>query len=115
MPHIIAEYAAPVAEKCDLGALIRGLSLRLAEFETVDLAAIKARAVPCHIYTVAGRGPESLFVHLSINVMAGRPLPLLESIKSALHILAHDQISAAMPDCAVTLEIREMVKELYQK
>lgn len=115
MPHIIVEYAAPVAEKCDLAGLVRDLSTCLATFDTVDLAAIKARAVPCTIYSVAGQEPDALFVHISVNVMQGRPLALLEAMKTGLYQQASTVITKAYPACAVTLEMREMVKELYQK
>jgi 5-carboxymethyl-2-hydroxymuconate isomerase len=117
MPHIILDHAAPVAERIDLPKLLKDLTHALAGIETFDIAAIKARAVPLQIYSVSGKEPDSLFAHLSINIMEGRTPAVLEQMREKLFAVLQNGIAAGYSagQCSLSQEVREMDKNLYKK
>lgn len=117
MPHIILDHAAPVAERVDLPKLLKDLTHALAGIETFDIAAIKARAVPLQVYSVAGKEPDALFAHLSINIMEGRTPAVLEAVRDTLFAVLQKGIAAgySTAECAISQEVREMDKNLYKK
>jgi 5-carboxymethyl-2-hydroxymuconate isomerase len=80
-------------------------------------ANLKSRAVPCPCFRVGAGSPESVFVHLSVAIFAGRaPAQQQEIGERLLAILkeAFGQAWLARP-CDFTVELREMRREGYFK
>jgi len=117
MPHLTLEYSDNLPEPVDFGALFGRLHAALVEIGSFRLADLKSRAVAHGRFHVGTGSPESVFVHLTVAIFAGRdPAQQQEIGERALGLLREAFARAwAERPCDITVEIREMRREAYWK
>jgi 5-carboxymethyl-2-hydroxymuconate isomerase len=117
MPHLTLEYSDNLPAPVDFGALFARLHETLVEIGSFRLADLKSRAVPHPCFRAGAGSPESVFVHLTVAIFAGRaPAQQQEIGERLLAILkaAFGQTWTERP-CDFTVELREMRREGYFK
>ena len=117
MPHLTLEYSDNLPAPVDFGALFARLHETLVEVGSFRLADLKSRAVPRPCFRVGAGSPESVFVHLTVAIFAGRePVQQREIGERLLAILkaAFEPAWTGRP-CDFTVELREMRREGYFK
>lgn len=111
MPHIILEYSesldGPIDMECLLGALHDSLAA-----QGIEKARIKTRGVPVAHAFVGEKGKAGTMMHATLLLLEGRDIATKKQLGDALHGVLK-KASAKSPVCAVTLEIRDMVKDTY--
>jgi 5-carboxymethyl-2-hydroxymuconate isomerase len=117
MPHLTLEYSDNLPEPVDFGALFARLHAALVEIGSFRLADLKSRAVAQDRFLVGAGTPESVFVHLTVAIFGGRdPAQQKELGERALGLLREAFARAwAERPCDITVEIREMRREVYFK
>lgn len=108
MPHIIVEYSDNLSSKVDVQNLVEQLQDSLAA-QGVDKSRIKSRAVKLEHYAVGDQGKDGVMVHVTLLLLEGRDA---ETKQRYAHPL-HDIVRKALPEAAVTLEVRDMASETY--
>ena len=112
MPHIVVEYTDSLS--VDIPKLLTVLHNDLATRETVDIHAIKTRAIPVK-YTIVGDGQEpDRMIHITLRLLPGRPDELKCEMSQGLAKAAYD---AANHDdrIKITAEIVDMHGPSYIK
>jgi 5-carboxymethyl-2-hydroxymuconate isomerase len=117
MPHLVLEYTANVPDEPDFDVVLRRLHEAMATAGPFDLANVKSRAVRHERFRVAEGAPNRAFVHLTVSVLAGREGAALRSTAEALLAVLGESFPRARAErrCDLTLEIREMRRDLYLK
>ncbi len=115
MPHLVLEYSANVPDPPDFGAVLERLHRAMTTAGPFDLANVKSRVVRRDGFRVAEGAPERSFVHLNVAVLAGRDAETLRATANALLAVLQDSFSRAHAEgrCDITVEIREMRRDLY--
>lgn len=113
MPHIIVEYSKNIEEKVDVAPLLGGMHAALAD-AGVDEGRIKSRAVAMNHSVVGNHGVNAgQMVHITLLLLAGRDNATKAQYSQPLHALAKQSVTKEFPNCAVTLEVRDMDAENY--
>ena len=113
MPHIVVEYTETLSSKVDIPKLLSDLHDDLAGRESVDVHAIKTRAIPVQ-YVIVGDGKEpDKMIHITLRLLPGRNDDLKKEMAQGLHKVAmkdrhDDRIS-------ISVEIVDMHAESYTK
>lgn len=113
MPHIIVEYSQNMGPDLDIPELLGELHETLAA-QGVDKTRIKTRAIPL-LHSVVGHheANEGHMAHATLLLLEGRDIPTRQAMGKALYEVLTKTFRAPFSDCAVTLEVREMVKDTY--
>ncbi len=111
MPHIIIEYSRALESRVDFPALLGTLHETLAD-QGIDVARIKTRGIALDHAVVGERGVEGSMVHGTLLLLEGRDVATKRRYGDALYNVMKT-ILQTVPACAVTLEMRDMVKETY--
>lgn len=113
MPHIIVEYSQNMGPDLDIPELLTDLHEALTA-QGVDKGRIKTRAIPV-LHSVVGHSAanDGHMAHLTLLLLEGRDLPTRQAMGQALYQLLGDVLKKSFPECLVTLEVREMVKDTY--
>ncbi|MGJ8528993.1 5-carboxymethyl-2-hydroxymuconate Delta-isomerase [Maritalea sp.] len=111
MPHIIIEYAQPIANDIDLEALCKSLSeaaLATGVFTTPE--DVKARAIPAtHWYQPV---ENSTFIHITVRLMAGRTEEQKRKVTTAIL----EKAAAKLPQVGtISVDIKEIDPATYAK
>lgn len=113
MPHIIVEFSQNMGPDLDLPEILNDLHDTLAA-QGVDKARIKSRSIPLIHSVVGANAPnEGYMAHLTLQLLEGRDVPTKQAYGKALHDVLAKHFRGAFPDCAVTLEVRDMLKDAY--
>jgi 5-carboxymethyl-2-hydroxymuconate isomerase len=117
MPHLVLEYSANVPDEPDMGVLLARLHEAVRASGPFDLTRIKSRVVRHEVFRAADGAPDRAFVHLTVSVLAGHDAEALHVTAEALLAALHDAFPRARAErrCDITLEIREMRRDLYFK
>ena len=117
MPHLTLEYSDNLPGPVDFEALLARLHATLAEAGSAPLAQIKSRAVPCRIFRVGAGSAESVFVHLTVALLAGRDLERRRAIAERLLAVLRETFACVWAErpCDLTVDVREMERETYAK
>ena len=117
MPHLTLEYSDNLPAPVDFDALFARLHEALVEIGSFRLADLKSRAVPRPCFRVGAGSPESVFVHLTVAIFAGRPPAQQQEIGERLLTLLQAAFEPAWSGrpCDFTVELREMRREGYFK
>ena len=111
MPHIIVEYTETL--NLDFAKMIDDLHTDLAGRETIDIHAVKSRAIPVKYNMVGGPQDHNAFIHVTLKLLEGRDPDLRREMAEGLHGIAkhpaHDD------RIAVSVEVAEMKKSTYVK
>jgi 5-carboxymethyl-2-hydroxymuconate isomerase len=110
MPHIVVEYSSVVADQVSIPDLLEKLHARLSG-EGIDPSRIKAYAIRLDDYVV--KGDFNCLVHVNLNLKQGRDVPLRQKYGAALHDVLKSTVGAAVPQCTLTVEVREMLSDTY--
>ncbi len=111
MPHIIVEYAAPLASQYDFDALCKELvaaAMNTSAFETPE--DIKVRMLPAsHWYQ---KVENSTFAHLTVRLLTGRTLAQKQEVTNAILQAA----AARLTDVgSISVDIKEIERDTYVK
>lgn len=112
MPHITVEYSTDIADHINFPALLRDLHQALAD-EGIDISRIKTRGIPLPYVVVGDNSGRRNMVHLTLLLLAGRDTATKKQYADPLYALLKERIHAAMPKCAITLEVRDMDPDTY--
>jgi len=117
MPHLVLEYSANVPDEPDLELVLKRLHEAMTTAGPFDLANVKSRVVRHDRFRVADGAPERAFVHLGVAVLAGRETETLRVTANALLAVLQESFPRARADgrCDITVEVREMRRDLYVK
>lgn len=109
MPHIIIEHSKNLHDRVDFPSLLKNLHETLAA-QGIDQSRIKTRNICLEHSIVGDHGADGMMIHTTLLLLEGRDIPTKTSYGQALY----DVMKAAAPErCAVTLEVRDMIKETY--
>lgn len=109
MPHCIIEYAAPIAEECDIDDLCLTVHKAALASELFSEPAIKTRAVPLNSYTSGGE--KKRYVHCSVKLLAGRTMDQ----KNRLGHIVKDALHGALPQIdAISVEVIDLAESYYK-
>lgn len=109
MPHIIVEYSTNLENQIDIPAMLDDMHDALAN-EGVDKGRIKTRALPLPHVVVGNQGQEGHMVHITLLLLEGRDTQTKKTYATPIHSIAK---KVAPEECAVTLEVRDMISETY--
>jgi len=110
MPHLIIEYAAPLAQDIDMQTLVEAAFNGAKSTDLFDPAAIKARAHPVDAYWIGDA--KQPFVHINIKLLPGRTA----AQKKALSESVFEAVAALIPaDVAVSVEVNDLDANVYTK
>ncbi|MEM7650578.1 MAG: hypothetical protein AAF204_00660 [Pseudomonadota bacterium] len=112
MPNIIFEYTDTL--NIDVPTVLTTLHKTLSEQETIDIHAIKTRAIPV-LYTIVGDGHEpDKFIHINLRLLPGRDDALKKTMAKALHDAAR---SCCIKDdrISISVEVSELHEPSYTK
>ena len=117
MPQLTLQYTDNIAAQVDFDLLFSQLHDVLFDVAGIRIENCKSRAMKLSEFRV-GRGEAGgAFVHVDVAILAGRPLETREEIgRRMLEVLRG---TYAQPlddlDLQVTVEVRDMQKDLYFK
>lgn len=116
MPHIHLETTADLEENAKLPDILEALTLALSSQETVPSKAVKAYHTLRSVW-VMGEGAPAGFAHCEVGILQGRALELRQNMATSMMAVMQEQFaeSIAAGEVYVTLELREMDKDTYQK
>lgn len=112
MPHITLEYSSDIKDHIDLPALLRAMHDALAA-QGIDKARIKTRGLPLPYAVVGDAGAHGHMLHTTLLLLEGRDVATKKSYGDAVYAVMKAAVETILPSCAVTLEIRDMVKDTY--
>lgn len=112
MPHIIVEYSAKLESRVDLPEVLQGLHEALAG-QGIDKARIKTRGIKLDHAVVGDKGADGLMAHTTLLLLEGRDVATKQTYGQALHAVVQERIGQSVPECKLTLEVRDMEKETY--
>jgi len=114
MPHITLEYSQNLIAQVNIPQLLTDLHHALAAQPDIDLKRIKTKALVI-VNSVVKDEPfnEGQFLHVILAVLEGRSEDLRRQYGQALYDVLKRTVPAEYPDCAVTLEVREMTRATY--
>ena len=112
MPHIIVEYSETLTA-LDVPKLVMELHHDLATRETINIHAIKSRAIPVQYVLVGNNDELDKMIHITLKLLPGRSDELKKEMAQGLidksKHLAHDE------RVSVTCEVAELHAESYVK
>ncbi len=116
MPHLQIETTRRIAESIEIGDLLANLAQWFAAQESVEPKAVKAYA-RIHDHWAMADPSRSDFLHLTVAILAGRPLDLRQVWARSFHTFLTEAMSHTplAETTGVTVEIREMDTLTYQK
>ena len=113
MPHIVLEYSQHIEDQIDVPVLLTSMHEALAA-EGVDKSRIKTRGVLL-AHSVVGNDAADIgqMVHITLLLLEGRDEATKKQYSVPLHKIAKNMIVVKFPNCAVTLEVRDMEQASY--
>ena len=117
MPHLVLEYSANLPDPPDFDRVLERLHHAMTTAGPFELGNVKSRVAKRECFRVADGAPERAFVHLNVAVLAGREAAALRATAKALLSVLQESFSRAQAEgrCDITLEIRDMRRDLYLK
>lgn len=114
MPHIVLEYSQNLIAHVNVPQLLTDLHQALAAQPDMDIQRIKTRALVLANFVVKDRDHgEGHMLHVTVSVLEGRSEELRKQYGQALYDVLKKAQPEKYPDCAVTLEVREMTRATY--
>lgn len=113
MPHIIVEYTD--SNSLDVPELLNDLHKTLASHDTINLQAIKTRAIKVKYPIVGAPTDSDQFVHITVKLLEGRPEELRKAIGASLYDKAKSYLTGSSEKVSLSLEVAEMNPATYVK
>ncbi len=117
MPHVTLEYSNNLTSAVDFNGLFERIHTALTGYERIKIGDIKSRAVGYDLFRVGEGSPDAVFIHLSVDILSGRPVEERKKMSQQLMALLHEafvDIYNSQP-CDLTVNIRELDRESYGK
>lgn len=116
MPHIHLETTADLPENAHIPDILEALVAQLSKYETFQPKSIKAYHSLRSNWHM-GEGAPAGFAHCTVAIMGGRPADLRKTIATEMfaEMKSHFQMSLENQEVGLTLELREMDADTYQK
>ena len=112
MPHVILEHSDNTTEVVLATGVVRRVHDVMLASGLFNAADVKTRAYPTHDFLVGIKGAEGRFLHATIYLLEGRP----PEKKQALSQSVYDALIAANLGLdSVTVDLRELAKDVYRK
>lgn len=110
MPHLIVEYASPLAEDVNIQQLVEAVFKGAVDSDLFDEKAIKARAIRIDDYWIGG-APQA-FIHVEIKLLPGRD----DEQKKDLSQKVFNQVSARVKEnVTISVEVNDLDDNCYTK
>ena len=113
MPHIILEHSEAIEEQLSMPDLLTKLHENLASHGEIPMTRIKTRSIAIKHNVVGEKSITGNMAHLTLLLLEGRSTETRHKYGSALYDLLKKEIASQLPECALTLEVREMDKDTY--
>lgn len=110
MPHVTVEYSSNLEDVVNVRELVDGLHQTMIDSGLFDIAAIRTRALPRHVYRIADGNPDNIFLQVIARVRPGRTVEDRKKLGNSLLATARvalDAMPAPRP-VAVGVEIHEL-------
>lgn len=113
MPHIIVEYSANIEGVVAIPDMLVEMHEALAA-QGVDKARIKTRGVSIPHSVVGDVAPNAgHMVHITLLLLEGRDDATKKQYSAPIYAAAQKAVSNKFPNCAVTLDVRDMNAATY--
>ncbi|MBX2833898.1 MAG: 5-carboxymethyl-2-hydroxymuconate Delta-isomerase [Micavibrio sp.] len=112
MPHIIVEYSESL-KNIDVPKLVIKLHDILAEQPTVNIHAIKSRAIPVENAVIGDGNEPDFMVHITLKLLPGRDDALKKKMAQSLFDTAKTHIK--IERLSLSVEVMELHAESYTK
>ncbi|MBL4803793.1 MAG: hypothetical protein JKY71_02920 [Alphaproteobacteria bacterium] len=113
MPHILVEYTDTLTS-VDMPQLLVDLHNDLAEKDTINIQAIKTRAVPVQYSIVGDASQADNFIHITLKLLPGRDDDLKKQMAQGLHDAAR-KTHVRDQNISLSVEVAELHAESYVK
>ena len=116
MPHIILETTSDLPENANVPDILEALAAKLCSLETIESKSVKAYHTLRSVWSM-GTGAPPGFAHCTVALVTGRDPTLLKKISDEMYMVLKEQFAQSLEhnEVGITLELREMNKELYRK
>lgn len=117
MPHFILEHSSNIVEDIEPEEFFHRLHSLLTKLGPFELSAIRSRIISHDKFLIADGQREAAFVHLTLQILDGRPLEIRKVVSKRLleFLEEHFQESCLELGCKLSVEVREMDRETYSK
>ncbi len=117
MPHLWLESSDNVTQPVPFDELFARLHQSVARTAGVPLEACKSRALRRSTFRVGEGRPDQAFVHLGVGLLAGRPPERHREVAAACLQVLEEVYAPSLQalDLQITVEVRGMERESYQK
>lgn len=112
MPHIIVEYSRTLEDHLNIPRLLETLHDSLAS-QGIDKSRIKTRGIKIDHAYVGDYGLKGHMMHATLLLLEGRDVATKKQYGDPLYAAMKEAVAEKLPNCAATLEIRDMVKDTY--
>ena len=110
MPHLVIAYSQDIEQDYSIESIMNQTFLAAKESELFDPSRIKVRAKP-YEYSLVG-GVNKPFMHTTVYLLSGRD----SEKKKKLATLVRDYQLKGLKDIdSITVDVRDLDKEVYQK
>lgn len=113
MPHIIVEYSSNIEDRVNIPEILTNMHASLAS-SGIDQARIKTRGVSIP-HSVVGNNAYNAgqMLHITLLLLEGREVELKKQYSTPLYDIAKNAVESDFPDCAISLEVRDMLAATY--
>lgn len=112
MPHIIAEYSPNLETEIDVPTMLSDMHAALGE-GLGGVERIKTRAIKLDHAVVGDHGASGRMIHITLLLLEGRDVDTKNAYAAAICDAAKKHTADLNDTCAITLEVRDMVKDTY--
>ena len=117
MPHIVVEYSANIRDRLDPPRLVERLHQAALATGVFPVGGTRTRAAEREHYRIADGHPDNGFVHVAMDIGAGRDLATKRRAAQAVFdaLVVHTQALFEAAPLGLTLELRESDPDLSFK
>jgi 5-carboxymethyl-2-hydroxymuconate isomerase len=116
VPHITLEYSSNLVEQKDLVPVLKKAQVLLSESLPAQLDQFKSRALGADVFLVGDGNHRNAFVHMQVDVMAGRSDETLSKAGHQLIDLLKDSFKQTIKShgLSISVEISELSKAYFK-
>jgi 5-carboxymethyl-2-hydroxymuconate isomerase len=115
MPHLTLEYTSNLPRAVAGPELFGRLHGILADVGGIEMRNCKSRALGYDTFLVGDGGDEVAYVHLDVRILEGRAADVRREVGRQILETLRAAYDADTRSMQVTVEIRDMSRELYFK
>ncbi len=117
MPQITLQYTTNIDQSINIKDLFIKIHRILANVGGIKIENCKSRAIKIEDYYIGQGESSNAFVHVNVAFLEGRPLELKKDIGGQLLGLLKKYYTSSIAEfnLQITVEIRDIMKELYFK